>query len=303
MWEPAPAIPAPAPTLLKQEGPREIAPAPSETPQAWKRAPAEASVVGGSIPADVADFATVYKGASVQAPLHGYGVDRVAGMLQHRSLSGLDKSVKASAVLAALDAAGVAVRDVVYDGLLRYKALVAFEAAKELELHQLRPRNERHIEELTVAIEAFQKKRHAEIDELTRESAAAAASLTRLKTRQRAEEERFHRTVSLFVEPLPARVIQMTPKQAEPPAGPPPAAETKTELKLVAPIPQVEAKAPEVPASPVRQEPQKADPSGSAPAYPAAPPGPAPEARASGEKPAETAPAPAKGPDREEAKS
>ena len=173
------------------------------------------SVIGSGIPADVADFAIVYKGAAVQAPSHGYGVDRIAGMLAHESLAGLDKSVKASAVLAALDAAGVAVEDVVHDGLLRYKALVAFEAAKELELQQVRPRSERRIGELRAAVAAFEKEKQAEIDALTRESAAAVNTLTRLQTRQRAEEERFHRTLSLFVEPMPARVIPMASRPAE----------------------------------------------------------------------------------------
>ena len=161
-WEPVPAIAAAAPAVPKQEGPRETAPSPSTVPPTWKRAAPEASsLVGAPIPADVADFATVYKGAAVQAPSHGYGVDRIAGMLAHKSLAGLDKSVKSSAVLAALDAAGVAIQDVIHDGLLRYKALVAFEAAKELELHQLRPRNQRRVEELKAASEAFQKKKHA----------------------------------------------------------------------------------------------------------------------------------------------
>ena len=258
-WEPAPAVPAPAPAARKEEGPREMAPAPSGAPLSWKRAASEvSSVVGAPIPADVADFATVYKGASVQAPSHGYGIERIAGMLAHKSLAGLDKSVKASAVLAALDAASVSVHDVIHDGLSRYKALVAFEAAKDLELHQLRPRNERRIEELKAASEAFQKKKHAEIDALTRESAGAVASLTRLKTRQRGEEERFHRTISLFVEPLPARVITMTPKPVEPPAAPP--AEAKPELKLVAPIVPAVPKTADEPTLVTRAEPPKADP-------------------------------------------
>jgi hypothetical protein len=260
-WEPAPAMPVTAPAVAREEGSRDAEPA-SGTPASWKRAAAEpSSVVGASIPADVADFATVYKGASVQVPSHGYGVDRVAGMLEHKGLAGLDKTVKASAVLAGLDAAGVSIDDVVHDGLLRYKALVAFEAAKELELHQVRARNQRRIEELQGASEEFQKEKNAEIDALTRESGAAAASLTRLKTRQRAEEERFYHTVALFVEPLPARVLPMTPKAAESPA-PPPAAEPP-ELKLVtggagAPAeskpPAAEAAAEEKPASPSEPE-------------------------------------------------
>jgi hypothetical protein len=229
----------------------------STPPQTWKAAPPEpSSVVGGTIPADVSDFATVYKGASVSAPSHGYGVDRVADMLAHKSLAGLDKTVRASAVMAALDAAGVAIAEVIHDGLLRYKALVAFEAAKELELDQVRPRNERRIGELKAAVESYQKAKQGEIDALTRESGAAAAALTRLETRQRAEEERFHRTVSLFVEPMPARVIPMAPAAAPSmaplaplapkPAAPAATAEAKpSELKLVTP-----AAAPDKPASP-----------------------------------------------------
>jgi hypothetical protein len=196
-----------------------------------RRPPEPSAVIGGGLPADVADFALVYKAAAVQAPAHGYGVDRVAAMLQHKSLAGLDRGVKASAVLAALDSASVPLHDVVHDGLLRYKALVAFEAAKELELHQLGPRNELRAEELKHAIQAFQKKKQAEIEALMRETAAAAAAITRLKTRQRVEEERFHRTVSLFAEPLPPRVVPMVPKPAEPPA--PATTEARPELRLV----------------------------------------------------------------------
>jgi hypothetical protein len=259
-WEPAPALPVIAPAAAREENPSEDEPA-SNTPTSWKRAASAepSSVVGASIPADVADFATVYKGASVQVPSHGYGVDRVAAMLEHKGLAGLDKTVKASAVLAGLDAAGVSIDDVVHDGLLRYKALLAFEAAKELELHQVRARNQRRIEELQRASEEFQKEKNAEIDALTRESGAAAASLTRLKTRQRAEEERFYHTVALFVEPLPGRVLPMTPKAPESPA-PPPAPEAP-ELKLVTggaaaepKPPAAETTAEERPASPSEPE-------------------------------------------------
>ncbi len=235
-WEPAPATPGPAPVFpkTKEETPGDATvPSSAALAESAKRKPAEpSSVVGAALPADVADFTGVYKAAGVQAPPHGYGVDRISAMLQHKSLAGLDKSVKASAVLAALDAASVPLHDVVHDGLLRYKALVAFEAAKELELHQVRPRSERRTEELLETIQAFQKKKQTEIEALTRENAAAAASLTRLKTRQRAEEERFHRTISLFVETMPARIIPMTPKPSEaPPAAPAP--EAKAELRLV----------------------------------------------------------------------
>lgn len=252
-WEPLPMAPLPDQPEEKPAKGEATAPAPS-VPMTWKRQQSELpSVVGGGIPADVSDFATVYKGAGLQPPNHGYGVDRVAGMLQHKSLSGLDKSVKASAVLAALDAAGVNVRDVVYDGLLRYKALIAFEAAKELELHQIRPRNEHRIEDLQAASEAFEREKRAEIEALTRETTAAVAALARLKSRQRAEEDRFHRAISMFVEPLPARIIPMPTKPPEaPPSGTGPL-DSRPELKLVTP-PVPTPAAPSQPAPPAEAD-------------------------------------------------
>jgi hypothetical protein len=277
-WEPEQAMPVPRSAAVKA-----VEPAPAAAPAAtgpktsapqWQQRPAgePSSVVGGSIPADVADFAVVYRGAAVQAPGHGYGVDRVAGMLAHESLSGLDKSVKASAVLAALDAAGVSIEDVVHDGLVRYKALVAFEAAKELELQQVRPRNERRVEELKAAVAAFEKEKQAEIDALTRESAAAVQTLSRLQARQRAEEDRFHRTLTMFVEPLPARVIPIAPRAdapappAEPRPGPtpvpPPAAATPA-----APAPAASTTAPAAPAAESDAS-AKASESAAAPAEP-----------------------------------
>ena len=245
-WEPEKAMPAPRSSSSKAAEPAPAAPKPAAVPWQQQERPASepSSVIGTGIPADVSDFAVVYKGAAVKPPSHGYGIDRIADMLAHGSLAGLDKSVKASAVLAALDAAGVAIEDVIHDGVLRYKALVAFEAAKELELQQVRPRNERRVEELRAKVAAFEKEKQAEIDALTREAAAAVSTLTRLQTRQRAEEERFHRTVSLFVEPLPARVIPMATRPADAPA-PAPAPEAKSELKLVAPV----APAPAAPAA------------------------------------------------------
>jgi hypothetical protein len=259
-WEPERAMPQPRSSTKADPAP--AAPKPAAGP--WQKPAGEpSSVIGTGIPADVSDFAIVYKGASVQAPSHGYGVDRIAGMLAHESLAGLDKSVKASAVLAALDAAGVSIADVIHDGVLRYKALVAFEAAKELELQQVRPGNERRVEALRAKVAAFEQEKQAEIDALTREAAAAVNTLTRLQTRQRAEEERFHRTISLFVEPLPARVIPMGSRPGDTAAPAPsaaaPPAEAKSELKLVAPVPSAPAAPPAsaAPLAPAAAEPSK----------------------------------------------
>src|SRR5262245_57674319 len=85
-WEPERVMPAKEPR--RREPSREPAPAGNTPVPSWKTANAEpTSVVGRTIPVDVADFATVYKGAGVHVPAHGYGVDRVAEMLAHKSLA------------------------------------------------------------------------------------------------------------------------------------------------------------------------------------------------------------------------
>ena len=91
-------------------------------------------------PADVADFEAVYDEAGIELPAHGYGVDKVAEMLESKRLATLGREVKATAVLAALEAAQVPMRDVIQDAVQRDKALDAFEAAKEPEVQELNAR-------------------------------------------------------------------------------------------------------------------------------------------------------------------
>jgi hypothetical protein len=225
-WHPTAVVPSSV-----ESGPAETTDA-ALPPGVWQKQGEASSVIGATIPADVADFAIVYKGAGVSPPAHGYGIDRVAQMLAHKSLDGLDKAVKASAVLAALDAEGVRIQEVIHDGLLRYKALVAFEAAKELEMLASRPRNERRREHLEQTMAVFQQRKNAEIDALTQLAAARVAALQQLKSRRSAEEDRLYRTVSLFVQALPARVMTM-PKPGPAAAPPPNPLETMPELRLV----------------------------------------------------------------------
>jgi hypothetical protein len=270
----SPAAPTPAAAAAPAPTPQPVppvAPLPALAPVP--------TVVGAAIPADTADFGKVYNVAGVQAPAHGYGIDRVAQMLNHRSLAGLDKQVKASAVLAALDAAGVPVQDLVQDAFVRYKALLAFEAAKDLETATVRPRSLRRIEELKRDIEEFQKRKNAEMDALTRQTNTAIQALFRLKNRARGEEDRMYRAVALFVESLPARVLPMGPKPVELKL---PVAEPKPGPKLVVPAPEA--------AAAVAAPPAAAPPT---PPATAAVPSPAPAMEAPAKLEAAAAPSPA----------
>ena len=156
------------------------------------------------VPATVPDLTTIYKEVGIESPLHGYGVDKLAEMLDSPHLASASHEVRASTVLVALEAARVPLRDVIDDALLRSKALDAFEADKALDLQALKMRAERRAQVLRDQVEALRRQKNGEIEELRRSMEAAEQSLAQLRARKRREEERLHRVVTTFVEPRPA---------------------------------------------------------------------------------------------------
>ena len=167
--------------------------------------PAPAAVSLAAQPAlPLSDFEEVYRKASIKSPVHGYGVERVYRLLTSRRLAGLDRSVRRSALLTALDAAGVPVSDVAQDAVLRRKALAAYEAEKALELQSLRSRNESRNEALQDTIETFTRQKQAQIERLAQGSTSAVRTQSDLEIRKRMEQDRLYRSLSYFLEPLPS---------------------------------------------------------------------------------------------------
>jgi hypothetical protein len=173
--------------------PREI---PAEEIEAAASAPARSEVA-----MEVEDFGAVYDEAGLAIPDHGYGVDKVAEMLKGKRLSQLSREVRATAVLAALEAAQVDVADVISDAVRRDKVLDSFEAAKERELHELRAKNEARVRELRQEMESLLTRINAEIERLKAASEGAEKAFAQLQIRKRREEERLHEVVANFVEP------------------------------------------------------------------------------------------------------
>ena len=191
----APAVEAPAgeaPVPARSPQPRDI---PVEEIDSPPPPPARSDVA-----METEDFGAVYDEAGLSIPDHGYGVDKVAEMLQGKRLSALGREVRATAVLAALEAAQVDVKDVIADAVKRDKALDAFEAAKERELHDLRAKNESRIRELRQGMETLLTKINAEIERLKAAGEGAEKAFAQLQIRKRREEERLHEVVANFVE-------------------------------------------------------------------------------------------------------
>ena len=193
---PSPPPPPPPPQASAPVGRARGRQLPAEVAQA---APPR-RVVRSEVAADVQDFAAVYKEAGITLPPHGYGVDRIAEMLQGKRLATLSREVRATAVLAALEAARVDVQDVIEDGIRRDKALDAFEAAKERELVERKAGNETRIHSLRKDLDELLRKMNAEIEKLKQESQEAEAAFAQLQIRKRQEEARLHDVVAHFVE-------------------------------------------------------------------------------------------------------
>jgi hypothetical protein len=182
------------------------------------------------VPADVADFAAVYAEAGIELPGHGYGIDKAAEMLDSKRLASLGREVKAAAVLAAIEAAGVPLRDVIQDAVKRDNALDAFEAAKGREVQELQERTRARTEEIKAEIDAFLQERNAELEQLKAAGEAAQRAFLELQTRKRREEERLFALVGHFLEgadnPVSTRTAASGPSSpsasgaADPPSAP-----------------------------------------------------------------------------------
>lgn len=185
-------------------------------------AEAEKPVSRSTVAADVEDFGAVYEEARIELPLHGYGVDKVAEMLQSKRLETLGREVKATAVMAALEAAQVPVKEVLQDAVLRDRALDAFELAKEREVKELRAEAERRIRAIKDEMESFLKAKNAELESLKKAGEGAQEAFVKLQARKRREEERLYEVVAHFVEgaPNPITTTATPPSSLPPPPKP-----------------------------------------------------------------------------------
>jgi hypothetical protein len=223
---------APAPVAAMEAAAPEPAPmSPRVSSDDWVRAsvPELPAPVPSAPPRPVAqsmvpvsDFEDVYRKAGIKSPVHGYGVERVYRLLTGRRLVGLDRNVRRSALLTALDAAGVPASDVSQDAVLRRKALTAYEAEKALELQSLRSRNESRVEALQDTVETFTRQKQSQIERLAQGSTAAVRAQSDLEIRKRMEQDRLYRSLAYFVEPLPSpaaevrTVLPEVPRAVEP---------------------------------------------------------------------------------------
>lgn len=168
--------------------------------EAFETAAPPRRVARSEVSAAVADFTAVYAEAGIEPPAHGYGIDKVAEMLENKRFASLGREAKATAVMVALEAAGVPIRDVIQDAVARDRALDAFEADKQREARETQTQNQGRIQDLNRQLEELIRKIQTEVEALKKASEEATRAFAELQARKRKEEERLHAVVAHFIE-------------------------------------------------------------------------------------------------------
>jgi hypothetical protein len=157
-------------------------------PQAYDAKLADAPP--SKLPAEIMDFREVYQEARIEAPAHGYGIDKVESMLNHPRLVALRPEQRSAAVLAALEAAGVEFTDILRDAVLRDHAIERFALAKEGEMQAERLRAEDAVVRARQELDSFVAEKREEVERLRREIKEAEERFAELQERRRVEERR-----------------------------------------------------------------------------------------------------------------
>jgi hypothetical protein len=143
-------------------------------------------------------FADIYDAAQIQPPSHGYSILKVADMLQSEHIAALPVEVKRKSVLVALDAAGVAVNDIIQDAVKRDRALDTFERTQQKALDALETRVRAEKDRLQREIDALIVERQTKIQQADAELARETASIAAWRERKRMEEQRIADAVGHF---------------------------------------------------------------------------------------------------------
>jgi hypothetical protein len=146
----------------------------------------------------VPSFGDIYAAAQIEPPSHGYSILKVADMLQSEHIAALPIDVKRKSVLVALDAAGVAVNDVIQDAVKRDRALDTFERTQQKALETLETRVRAEKERLQREIDALIVERQTKLQQADEELVRETAAVTAWRERKQAEERRIADAVGHF---------------------------------------------------------------------------------------------------------
>ena len=141
----------------------------------------------------------IYRSAGIKDPRLGYNIAKVIEMLQSEHIKALPTETKRSALLMALEAAGVQIDEVLHDAALRQHAITSHEAiqCKHFEEHEARKAQENattQAEAERAAAEYAARISH-NLDEVAREK----ENFRKWQAKNQYEAQRIAATVALFL--------------------------------------------------------------------------------------------------------
>jgi hypothetical protein len=148
-------------------------------------------------------FDDIYAAARIEAPAHGYSILKVAEMLGSEHLRELAADVKKRSILVALDAAGVAVDDVVQDAVRRDRALDTYEKLLQKNLDELKAGADAENRKIEEEINSRVAELKARLEENRRKLREEETGLESWRAQKRREEARIAEAVGYFVSENP----------------------------------------------------------------------------------------------------
>jgi hypothetical protein len=141
----------------------------------------------------------IYRSAGIKDPRLGYTIEKVIEMLQSEHIKSLPTETKRSALLMALEAAGVQVDEVLHDAALRQHAITSHEAIQCKHFEECEARKAQ--ENVTIQAEAeraaaeYAARISHNLDELAREK----ENFRKWQAKNQYEAQRIAATVAFFL--------------------------------------------------------------------------------------------------------
>jgi hypothetical protein len=166
-----------------------------------------------------AGFDEIYHAAEIQAPAHGYTIQKVGEMLRSERIRTLPAEVKKNSILLALDAAGVRIEEVVEDAVKRDRALDGFERVQQKALDELEARKGQENAEIQAELDRVIQEHNARIQANNDEVAKEKERFYAWRLQKQQEEQKIAESVSYFVSenPITAGGAAAAPRGGQPP--------------------------------------------------------------------------------------
>ena len=168
-------------------------------------------------PAEKPDsFSEIYQQAAITPPVHGYSILKIIDMLQSEHIRNLPAEVKRSSVLVALEAAGVALKEIIEDAVRRDRALDTYErvmqkSVEDLEQQKLEE-NRRLEQEMEKLVAEYRARIQANNEALSRRK----EEFFGWRLQKQHEEKRIADAVAYFVSENPVTTANQPAPRSEP---------------------------------------------------------------------------------------